>query len=273
LDDDGKCKNARVSLFKGVWDVANVSRLAATIQNFISIDQSQFELPMHLEKSYHLGNVLFLEINNIKTVFKVFDGRYRHSPLKRNYERSIQFIPGCNVFFQQDELTIISYPFIEGDHYPANSLQIITLLSKLIKFHSENYVLSDIRASNIVFGKDSDSFFIDMDYCGLVGQVLYPETFRLEISDGKRHTAVLPGAKAMKEHDSFSLAATLKIFELKDKSVQGFWGEVLSAIQNNHLSDALRSLQMHESFEFKPITEEELFTMKFHGTGISPHKK
>jgi serine/threonine protein kinase len=103
---------------------------------------------------------------------------------------------------------MISYPFIEGGHSPSNSLQIISLLQKLIHFHSENYVLTDIRGSNIVFGKENDdAFFIDFDYCGKVGKIRYPENFDVtNITDEKRHSEVKAGGPVQRRHDCFSSA-------------------------------------------------------------------
>lgn len=273
LDSDNKLKNARVTIFQGQWNTENISRLTFTIQRFVSIDQLEFELPMNLDKSLYVGNVIFTKTDNGNTtVMKVFDGRYREFPLKRNYQSSLQFIPNCKIYFQSDHLTIISYPFIEGTHYPKNSYQIISLLNSLINFHSQNYVLSDIRASNIVFGKDSSSF-IDMDFCGKVDEIFYPESFRLEINDGKRHPDVQPGSKARQEHDCFSLGKMLELFHLADDSMQSLWSSILNEILNNNLQGALTLLSSHPPFEFESKAEDELSLMKFRGTGVTPQKK
>jgi hypothetical protein len=273
LDDDGKYKNARVSLFEGVWNAENISRLAYTILHFVSMDQSKFGLPMILDKSLYVGSVYFTKVDNINTVLKVFDGRFRLTPLKRDYKPSLQFIPNCKIFFQQDLLTIISYPFIDGAHYPANSRQILCLLSSLIEFHAQQYVVADIRASNIVFGKHDDGCFIDMDFCGKVGKVFYPVTFNLTIDDGKRHPEVQPGTQAKQEHDCFSLAETFKLFELKDDSSQSLWNSLLNDISNCNLHSALELLRSSSVFEFISVTEEELSAFNFQETGVSPQKK
>lgn len=128
----------------------------------------------------------------------------------------------------------------------------MSLLKELINFHKHNYVLADIRASNIVFGKDTDWFgeFLDLDFCGKVGDVYYPETFRLEISDGRRAPEVQPGSEAKQEHDCFSLAKTLKLFELKDQTMKSGWDKVLNEILNNKLGNALQLLDSMAPFEF-----------------------
>lgn len=48
--------------------------LLFTIQRFLSVN---LRLPTNLDKSLHVGNVFVTTMNNIKTVLKVFDGRYR----------------------------------------------------------------------------------------------------------------------------------------------------------------------------------------------------
>jgi hypothetical protein len=251
VDDDDECKNARVDIFTGLWDVDNISRLLFTIQRFLAVDQSSF-VPPSLDKSLFVGNVLMTTVNHVKTVMKVFDGRFRISPLKRDCQPSLLFIANCNFFFQKENLTIISYPFIEGGHSPSNSLQIMSLLQKLIHFHSENYVLTDIRGSNIVFGNgNNDAFFIDFDYCGKEGTIRYPENFNVtNISDGKRHSEVKTGVLMQRRHDCFSLAETLKLYTLKDKSHLSHWNKVLNEILVGTLNDAWEVLRANSVFEF-----------------------
>jgi hypothetical protein len=100
------------------------------------MDRSKFELPVISDIS------LFGKFDNINTVMK-----YSMGGLDFLLETSLQAIlqnSKLQFFFQQDLLTIISYPFIDGGHYLASSCQRLSLLDYLIVFHAQQYVLATV---------------------------------------------------------------------------------------------------------------------------------
>jgi hypothetical protein len=87
----------------------------------------------------------------------------------------------------KEKFILISYTFVEDDHYAWRVDQFVSVVEQLQLMHKDGNCHCDIRAYNIVFVKPG-STLIDFNFGGGV-QIRYPEGFNSnrEIHDGPRH--------------------------------------------------------------------------------------
>jgi serine/threonine protein kinase len=222
-----------------------------------------------------------INIGSGKYVYKIYDRRFREYwhlvKFSRSHELSLEWIPNCEIVLNVDNqnLVIIQYPFMEGNHLPHNVHQVALLVKQLNDFHSKGLVHADIRASNLIF-HETRAMLIDYDFAGEAGKVIYPLNFNLQLLDGKRHPDVKPREKAYQSHDCFSLAAVLRLMKLESTSQEenDWWYTIIDLIEQQKLQDCLQLLSLvsdSEKINLYPIDTE--FYKYTSATGISPSRR
>ena len=205
-------------------------------------------------------------------VWKSFDyrGRSVAPEQRRDMALSLIEIPGCKVEVQAPDFAIISYPFINGSHYPSCAGQFVALVEQLSSLHSRNVVHGDVRASNIVFGNGTAKL-IDFDFAGNADVKEYPEGFVTEakaLGDGARHRSALARRVLKPEHDWFSLGSVMELVEPEDRDDIAHWQEVvlkLQAVEVN-VADVLKVLREMDKTPLKLKNELPVAT----ATGSPP---
>jgi len=100
----------------------------------------------------------------------------------------------------------LRYKYLEGSHIPKSYHQLLTIMRALKKLHNSDYVHSDIRKQNLIFGvEDDEAWIIDFDLAGKVGS-RYPESYNY-LNIPERHNPARDRAVA---HD---VQAIKKVFE------------------------------------------------------------
>ena len=102
----------------------------------------------------------------------------------------------------------LKYQYREGSSIPSKLCQFADILTQLSSLYEQGYVHSDVRASKIVFCKDSDkAFLLDLDLVGKEDEN-YPDGFNH--CTGERHTGAQAGHPRRKEHDCHSLGLIMQ---------------------------------------------------------------
>jgi hypothetical protein len=118
--------------------------------------------------------------------------------------------------------------------------------------HENGDLHLDVKAGNCLFnGIDSDrSALIDFDLSGHFDCATYPENYVLDIADGQRHRDATPGGRGLYEHDTYALAAVLKLSrpaeELEDR-----WAEVFNLVEASQLAEAVDMLRSQEMYKLE----------------------
>jgi serine/threonine protein kinase len=176
-------------------------------------------------------------------IYKCYDYRYRDREVPVNQRRSPdlykQFL-GAEDFLNNQDLRLISYPFVEGKHNAQCVGQFVQVIEQLQDLHEKGFCHGDIRASNIVFG-ESRSMLIDFDFGGKEKEKKYPEGFNRNIYDGKRHKNAKAGEKLRKEHDWYAMAAVMKQHECEEDDTM--WTQARRHVENNEVDVALQLLR------------------------------
>jgi hypothetical protein len=101
-------------------------------------------------------------------------------------------------------LTIISTPYRKGGHEVSKPSDFVPIIEQLHKLHKKNYVHGDIRAFNTVIGGEGNSWLIDFDFGGKVGDTTkYPMGYNEVLKDGYR--CGKGGDPILKSHDWYAL--------------------------------------------------------------------
>lgn len=145
-------------------------------------------------------------------VYKIFDYRGSTRPDfdRRRWQLSEKYL-GATVLCSETNLTILSYPYIAGDHIPQHCGHIASLVKQLLVMHTEGFVFADLRLSNSIFKSDGTCRLIDFDIAGTVHHV-YPSGFNRVIPDGVRDSRAVGGAPLHHLHDCFALAGLMRMF-------------------------------------------------------------
>jgi hypothetical protein len=153
-------------------------------------------------------------------VYKEYD--YRNTSVsiedRRQERHTLDFVKGAKRVVTSTDMNIISYPFIEGSHEAINALQFKPVVDTLLKVHEKKLVFGDLHRFNIVFdSKDKEvATVIDFDYARKIN-AQYISGFARELKNaGQRHPNARAGSEMKVEHDWFSLAAVMDLFQVQD---------------------------------------------------------
>ena len=268
---DKSYKLAVVNIYEGLWNTADVAKLMHAIQKFMVRPSTDFLRPMNLDSSLFNRNIIVVNADEVKSVYKVFDGRFRIGRMFRKHDAYLIFMERTVILLDVElrrgkKLVVISYPYIEGTHYPADSNQIIEIIDQLQVIHNKNYVHGDIRLSNLIFSSKG-SKIIDFDFCDMSGTAVYPPTFETNINDGKRHVEVGGNKLITFAHDHFALSEALRLLEVSSADSDA-WTTILGLICEGDLSAACEELRKYKiEFQYKLVAAGEF------GTGITPEKR
>ena len=142
------------------------------------------------------------------------------------------------------EMTNLGYDGAMGnDNYTTTSLSFLEITSKLLKLHAAGYVHGDIRLSNLTLCGEK-SCIIDFDLAGEFNKQKYPPNLG-SIQDGERHPEVKEAIEKRKlnllllkrEHDRFSLAAVMNLFEPTKPENQTQWNEFRNRVSDIDYKD------------------------------------
>ena len=176
-------------------------------------------------------------------VYKCFDYRYSKRTVDLTQRRSAVHYKDClnsKTVVNMENLTVISYPWIEGSHVASNVGQFHALVVALQKLHESGLCHGDIRGSNVLFSENS--MLIDPDFMGEAGKKRYPRNFNRDIPDGGRHTDASQDNCLQPAHDWFALGAIMNCHQCASTE----WKEAIRKIQSPNL-DVECTLQMLEN--------------------------
>jgi len=257
------------NIWQGPLTTHSVSRLFSAIE---MVAQSNFSL---------LGHRLWKQVKNScleeGCVWKVFDYRERQvsDADKRSPEFSLRFIPNCEKVVEAVDMTLIRYPRIRGSHIPKTVRQWMSVVKSVQRFHAENIVHGDLRASNIVFHDDKEgATIIDFDLAGENGKKMYPKGFNTKINDGARAPrSVKEGRPLLFSHDWFAIGAMMKLCVFEHDDQQYDWLEACKLLESPNASEEVirEVLGLLENHQNIPISAMKGIAEENPGTG-SPER-
>ena len=248
-------KVSTVLLFNGLWAVDVLTRVLRVCDWFVKLPMSSFELPVTGVPQENWPTVLMSTDGS--TVFKSFDYRGSSRAISRNATLALTYLPGSrNVFLDSDldtKCTVIAYPKIEGEHAPPNNKSAVGVIDCLRKMHEDGNLHMDVKAGNCLFnGTEHDrSALIDFDLSRPVVDATYPSNYVLVIADGRRHPDAKPGGQGLHEHDTYALAAVLKLSIPVTQVLEDQWAAVCNLVEAGLLVEALKELRDQEKYELK----------------------
>jgi hypothetical protein len=197
-------------------------------------------------------NVAFSE----SMMYKAFD--YRGRPVakeaRRRADLSLQLIQHCERVVVCEDLVVISYPRLEGNHKPTKVGHFICLIESLAHLHERGIVHGDIRASNIIFGANGGATLIDFDFSGDESRK-YPKGFNRDIEDGRRARSARPDSNLSFDHDWEALAALMEMACVTDATT--LWNNAKSAVQVGESRVALKLLGGQENVSLEFCVDKE----------------
>ena len=203
-------------------------------------------------------------------VHKFFD--YRDRPVPEEERRCaancVNFVRGTQMLLQATDLAVVSYPFIQGEHFACSVQQMIDVSEQLKELHEKDICHGDIRAYNMLFCKDVRSCLIDFDFSGETGKKKYPLGYSHDIDDAKRHEKAVAGARLAKEHDCFSLASVMELHSCQSNA--NSWSSIIDLVKKSKLTEAIGLMQEFARLELQP--SELLQRIAQTATGSPPRK-
>ena len=247
-------KVSTILLFSGLWTVSALTRVLRVCDWFVKLPISSFDLPVTGLPRENWPTVLMPTDGS--TVYKSFDYRESSRAISRKPTLALKYLPdACNVFLNTDldsTCTVISYTKIEGDHAPPNNKSAMGVIDGLRKMHENGDLHLDVKAGNCLFnGTEHDrSALIDFDLSRPVDGATYPENYVLDIADGQRHRDATPGGCGLYEHDTYALAAVLKLSRPAE-GLEEEWDEVCNLVEASQLADAVEMLRSQEMYKLE----------------------
>jgi hypothetical protein len=236
VDDKNSVKFTSVSLIQDGTEqqLSNLLALMCVWCKQLQDAESGKYLPTIPEGARHSKSRYFYE-GEQKFVDKEYDyrGVDREEAQRRQHQHSIEYLPGAKYVVDAKDIHVIRYPFIEGSHYARNTAQFKTVFDQLQKIHSDGFVFGDLHLFNIIFHSEGDAgaTLIDFDYARPEG-ALYIGGFATDIATmGARHRDASSGAPMKKEHDWFSLAAAMALFEPKNESDKDAYAKLVESVE------------------------------------------
>ncbi|KAG7344765.1 hypothetical protein IV203_032296 [Nitzschia inconspicua] len=182
-------------------------------------------------------------------VFKAYD--YESSDFRPNMDLIREFVDEKATMWRLEwynKLAIVEMCYHESDWFSENPVTCyISILEQLQKLHGKDLVHGDIRLMNLL----TSGHIIDFDF---VGREHYPEGLNQLDTDGCRHPEVeeailchrVKKLKLSKEHDTFSMAKVMKLFQVAEVEGQ-WWEEATVEVENGNLDAAIEVLKNHRS--------------------------
>jgi hypothetical protein len=193
-----------------------------------------------------LGPVVGLHDNKI--IVKAYDDAMTRKPnldlIRKNVDPDAILFESIN---PNRNLQLLQMKYTKVDWSTVSSETIfVKILGQLMDLHSDAFVHGDIRLANML----STGALIDFDFAGKVGLAKYPPGFQLIDTDGKRHEEVetaidddsIEDLSITKEHDCFSMAFVMKLFEPKDLLNEGCWTKAAEHVEKSELLEAIELL-------------------------------
>ena len=225
-----------------------LKRLFLTLEMWChATDLPHLPLFPHLPCSYGPLNRNVLSTD--KHVYKIFDYRNRQVEVE-SMRRAAQSAEHLNAQLKTfNQLSLIKYPKIDGDHEFQSVAEAISLLNVFIAFRGDNNLRchGDLRLSNILVNHElNQCTLIDFDYSCLESEGrCYPPNWNSNINDGVRHDEAIRGKPIKSVHDCHSLAGIFGLYMMGDEVDQTPWVKVVNCLRNEQLTVALHLLESY----------------------------
>jgi hypothetical protein len=216
---------ATIPIFDGTWSAATVKRLLRLVRDVVSLPRSHFDMPAGDLMPYERIRENVLIDGNV--VYKIYDYRNHAGVGDRRPGGSITFLGGEEVLRDDTGLSVIKYPYLEGDHTALLAVDFVGVLLHLRDVHAAGQLHMDIKAGNVIFNHSDGaaSRLIDFDYCGRVGHVVYPARYNQNIADGARHRDAVAGNNGTKAHDFFAMMSVMQLFRPSNSALAHLWND------------------------------------------------
>lgn len=256
-DESGRlvAKVSTVLLFTGLWAVDVLTRVLRVCDWFVKLPMSEFQLPTTGVPRENWPTVLMSSDGS--TVFKSYDYRRFSRSGSRSATLALKYLPNCRNVFKNSDLsskcTVIEYPKIAGEHAPPNNKSALGVIDGLRKMHEDGNLHLDVKAGNCLFNctEHDLSALIDFDLSLPVASAKYPRDYVVHIADGSRHSDATPGGPGRHEHDTYALAAVLKLSRAVKHELQAHWAGVCSLVEASQLAEAAEELRRQDEYELE----------------------
>ena len=248
-------KVSAVLMFTGLWAVNNLTRVLRVCDWFVKLPMRSFHLPATGVPRENWPTVLMSSDGT--TVFKSYDYRRFAGAGSRNATLALKYLPNCrNAFLDSDlnlKCTVIKYPKIAGEHAPPNNKSALGVIHGLRKMHEDGNLHMDVKAGNCLFNGTEPhlSALIDFDLSRPVALAKYPLNYVLAIADGRRHSGVKQGGDGLKEHDTYALAAVLRLSIAVEHELKSQWASVCSMVEAGQLAEAAEELCRQDTYQLE----------------------
>lgn len=277
LQNPAATKISEILLYESNISISSIAKLIRVIQ-FWNLQAHEL-LMKHSRDNRAYENVLLVEGNVLmrvvtnekkKRILKSYDYRtlsgksqtldsdrrfptYYFSSFCRlaNCRYEIKYQGSSN----NDTLSVISYDFLEGCHWPSKASHLLGVWHQLNMMHKENIVHGDIRLSNLVFTENGEGHIIDFDLSGVSGKKSYCSNYNVDINDGERHQDAVPGKLLFVDHDYHSFMYICKQFTV--------------GIDVSSFDDLMNTLNLNPDLDLIPINNMASM-FKFAETGSPP---
>jgi hypothetical protein len=248
-------KVSTVLLFTGLWTVGVLARVLCVCDWFVKLPMASFGLPATGVPRENWPTVLMSSDGS--TMFKSYDYRKLSLAGSRKATLALKYLPNCrNVFLGSDlnsKCTVIEYPKIVGEHAPPSNKSSLGVIDGLRMMHEDGNLHLDVKAGNCLFnGNEHDlSALIDFDLSRPAASAIYPTNYVIVIADGRRHPDVEPGGRGLQEHDTYALAAVLRLSRSVKQELQAQWAAVCSHVEAGQLADAVEELRCQDEYQLE----------------------
>ena len=148
-----------------------------------------------------------------RTMYKVFDyGKFRKGPRAPNLDvAKVLYGEKAELVLDSSDLGVfvLKMPWLEGNDYPTNCQQMISLCRSLQKLHASKHKHGDVLCQNIIF-HENEASLIDFDFARVIE---YPVNWNTQFLE--RHPASASSSLSKQSHDVYAaIAITCHYFEL-----------------------------------------------------------
>ena len=209
-----------IDISQGIFDEFTLLKFRDLILNFISKHYNSGSL--FIDYGNRFDNTLLRDEE--KQVVKVFDYRPKFysefDPVillaDRRSTEIYEVLKFGKVIKCTDDLKILIYPLIPGEHIPSCVAALSSAFEVLNSLHTKSIVHGDVRLSNMVFNNNNCTL-IDYDFSGDENK-FYSSKFALKIPDGGRDPSIEPGkSKLTKCHDWYAMGCIMDLFDVGEE--------------------------------------------------------